>query len=366
MKNLKKLIAVALIFCLELTSVTSIAFADEPSVITVFVDGVQIEFDVDPITESDRTLVPMRAIFEALGAEVTWDDATWTATAVRGGDVMNVTIDSNILYKNGTAVELDVPARMVGDRTLVPVRAISESFDALVEWNEEAQQVIITTEWLSATELSDTDFETLKQQAGVIRYAYEQSFMPGYIYDNSDVIYNMLRSDEEGFNKMAKYAWDLAVTSRIIVIQDESEDTYASDSSFLEKIFEGPDQDVEALYGDIFERAGVRFEDYIENITFDKDPDSDAYIAVIGFKTADQFVDCKYLAVVADSINAPRYFTAENDLFQTEYWFFCEVTDEARGTIGLFDKDDDAFDNFVDIAFSYYYYQENGEGYTQS
>lgn len=45
MKNLKKLIAGALIFCFMLSSVTSIAFADEPNVITVFVDGVQIEFD---------------------------------------------------------------------------------------------------------------------------------------------------------------------------------------------------------------------------------------------------------------------------------------------------------------------------------
>ncbi len=387
MKNLKKLIAVGLIFCLALTSVTSIAFADEPSVITVFVDGVQIEFDVDPITESDRTLVPMRAIFEALGAEVTWDDATWTATAVRGGDVMNVTIDSNILYKNGTAVELDVPARMVGDRTLVPVRAISESFDALVEWNEEAQQVIITTaaeatatpaptatpvpvstpaatpsatpsasgdseNGIPATELSDSDFELLLENAENIRYNFEQYNMPAYVFENSADIYDMMKDDGEGFIGAIENVWDRTVSGAILSIQIDSEDTYAFDAGFIDEL-DAADS-IQAIYGDIFERAGMRFKDLIEGATIYEDEENGDYITVIEFENADSSVQCKYIGIVASDDKDPRYFTAENEMLDPANWYFCEVGESSHSLIGGFAKDDQALVNFANICLSYY------------
>ena len=99
-----------------------------------------------PITEKDRTLVPMRAIFEALGAEVEWENETQTATATKDGITVSVTIDSNRMLKNGEEIELDVPARLVEDsRTLVPLRAISEAFGCQVEWDEELQRVDIYT-----------------------------------------------------------------------------------------------------------------------------------------------------------------------------------------------------------------------------
>ena len=77
-KNFKKLSVAAVIFAL-FTAVMSFQIFASTDVITVFVDGEQINFDVDPVTENDRTLVPMRAIFEALGATETWDETTQTA-----------------------------------------------------------------------------------------------------------------------------------------------------------------------------------------------------------------------------------------------------------------------------------------------
>ena len=112
--------------------------------ITVYINNKQLNFDIYPITEKDRTLVPMRAIFEALGAEVEWENETQTATATKEGITVSVTIDSNRMLKNGEEIELDVPARLVGDsRTLVPLRAISEAFGCQVEWDEELQRVDI-------------------------------------------------------------------------------------------------------------------------------------------------------------------------------------------------------------------------------
>ncbi len=117
---------------------------EKPEKITTYLNNEQLNFDILPITENDRTLVPMRAIFEALGAEVEWENETQTATATKDGIKVSVTIDSNRMQKNGEEIKLDVPARLVGDsRTLVPLRAISEAFGCQVEWDEELQRVDI-------------------------------------------------------------------------------------------------------------------------------------------------------------------------------------------------------------------------------
>ncbi len=113
--------------------------------IQIIVDGVKVEADVPPVIVNDRTLVPVRAIFEALGATVTWDGTTRTVTAVRGADTVQLVIDSNILNKNGTEIEIDVPAKIMDDRTMVPARAVSESFGADVKWDGATRTVAITT-----------------------------------------------------------------------------------------------------------------------------------------------------------------------------------------------------------------------------
>ena len=121
-----------------------------PVTINVIINGKNIDFDQPPIMQNDRTLVPLRAIFEALGASVDWDDATETVTSKKDTTTLKITIGDNKLYKNGVAIELDVPAQIVNDRTLVPVRAVSEAFDCNVEWIDETKTVVITTPYILA------------------------------------------------------------------------------------------------------------------------------------------------------------------------------------------------------------------------
>ncbi|MDY4975384.1 MAG: copper amine oxidase N-terminal domain-containing protein, partial [Clostridia bacterium] len=102
-----------------------------------------ITLDVPAQVQNDRTLIPLRAIFEALGAQVDWDEETQTVTSERGGITIKLTIGSDKLYRNDEVITLDVPAQVQNDRTLVPVRAISESFGCQVDWDEEAQLVTI-------------------------------------------------------------------------------------------------------------------------------------------------------------------------------------------------------------------------------
>lgn len=112
---------------------------------TVFYDGEKIEFDQIPVIEEGRTLVPLRAIFEAIGAEVDWDGNTKTVTAKKDGTEISLTIDDKTAVKNGEKVELDVPAKIVNGRTLVPVRFIADCFGVDVDWDGVMQKVSLTT-----------------------------------------------------------------------------------------------------------------------------------------------------------------------------------------------------------------------------
>lgn len=114
--------------------------------IGVTVNGKAVEFESYkyPYIKNERTMVPMRAIFEALGAEVTWDDESKTAIGVKDGVEVKITIGENVIYKNGEAIEIDAAAELKSESTMVPVRAISEAFGCGVEWDDKTKAVEIT------------------------------------------------------------------------------------------------------------------------------------------------------------------------------------------------------------------------------
>ena len=138
---MKKIIGVLLVLCLLVPCVSVFAEND----ITVLVDGNKVEFDQPPIIENDRTLVPMRAIFEVLGSSVNYYDygESKTVYASRGLKSVFFEIGSDEMYIDGDAVTIDVPAKIVNSRTLVPLRAVSEALDTVVEWIESDRAVII-------------------------------------------------------------------------------------------------------------------------------------------------------------------------------------------------------------------------------
>jgi N-acetylmuramoyl-L-alanine amidase len=125
----------------------------------VLLNGQQLKFDVDPIIESGRTLVPLRAIFEAMGATVNWDAAAITVTATKGSTTVILPVGSRVATVNDKNITLDVPARIVGNRTLVPLRFVSESFGAQVDWNSSERLVTITAQANTSTTKSVTIIE---------------------------------------------------------------------------------------------------------------------------------------------------------------------------------------------------------------
>lgn len=112
----------------------------------VVLDGQQLEFEVPPIIENGRTLVPLRAIFEALGANVSWDGPTQTVTATKSDITIKLQIGSQTAYRNNEAVSLEVPGKIISNRTLVPLRFVSEALGATVKWDGQTQTISLSQE----------------------------------------------------------------------------------------------------------------------------------------------------------------------------------------------------------------------------
>lgn len=113
--------------------------------IGIILDDNPLHADVAPVIVEGRTLLPVRAIAEALGAEVGGASDTRTVTLSLGDTVVRPRIDDTTALVNDVPVTLDVPAQVTGGRTLVPVRFISEAFGVTVDWDPAAQTVLRKT-----------------------------------------------------------------------------------------------------------------------------------------------------------------------------------------------------------------------------
>lgn len=109
----------------------------------LFLEGRTIEYDVPPTIREGRTLVPVRAITEGLGAEVNWEESTRTVTVSRDDKIIELVIDSRVVKVNGEEMEIDVPAEIVNNRTIVPIRFISEILEEDVRYNESTGDIDI-------------------------------------------------------------------------------------------------------------------------------------------------------------------------------------------------------------------------------
>lgn len=133
-----RVITFCVMFLLLLTAAAGVAQAAP----VVILDGNQLSFDVSPEIVQGRVLVPMRALFEAVDADVQWNGETRTVTA-RKDDVEIVLVVGGQGYRNGEPVDLDIPAVIKNGRTLVPLRFVSEALDCEVDWDPTAGTVYV-------------------------------------------------------------------------------------------------------------------------------------------------------------------------------------------------------------------------------
>ena len=143
---LKKLTITIICFSLAAAALTTPKIVAANQDITVILDGAELAFDTPPQIINERTMVPMRVIFEALGAVVEWDEEVRSITAFRDESILFMQIDSPVMLLDGEEIVIDQAPLLIDGRTLVPVRAISEGLNMEVEWNSDARTVVITTQ----------------------------------------------------------------------------------------------------------------------------------------------------------------------------------------------------------------------------
>ncbi len=123
--------------------------------VNIIINGEEMnETDMPPVILEDRTLVPARAVFETMGAEVAWNAQTKEVYVKKENDVVILKIDDEIGTKNGIAFIMDVPAKIINDRTVIPVRAVSEALGCEVGWD--AKKRIVTIEEKQQQEIENT------------------------------------------------------------------------------------------------------------------------------------------------------------------------------------------------------------------
>ena len=131
----RRMLAFLLLLMLALTA--------SAEAVSLYVDTDLIQTDVPPTIVDGRTLVPMRAIFEALGAEVDWDGETRTATGTLGEHTVSIQVGAKTALDDGQTRTLDVPAQIIQNCTMVPARFISEALGCTVAWDGTSQTAAV-------------------------------------------------------------------------------------------------------------------------------------------------------------------------------------------------------------------------------
>ena len=179
MKKGIKILSMLLASATILAAVTATVFAkqtESQSEVSVYVDEKQVDFpDQEPIIKNSRTLVPVRFIAEALGYKVDWtpplESNTRQGVAVIDNGRIKLEIGTNKATIDGTEVLLDVESILIGDRTMVPLRLVSETLGCLVDWYADSKTVRVISDDKT------TVWERLKASG---EYNYIEDYESGY------------------------------------------------------------------------------------------------------------------------------------------------------------------------------------------
>ncbi len=185
----KRIISIFLCICLQIM-ISACTYANNTDEVKVTIDGEYVEFDQPPVIIEGRTMVPLRKIFEKLGAKVEYDPETSTVYASKTDFEMSMKIGENKYTVNNTEYSLDVPSQIINDRTLVPVRAVSESMDCIVDWDGAARTVIILTQQALEQQALKVHFIDVGQADSALLICNDKTMLidGGNVEDSSRVV----------------------------------------------------------------------------------------------------------------------------------------------------------------------------------
>ncbi len=224
---MKRKIAAALAVVMALPT---IAFAAD---VSIYVNDTLVETDQPPVIENGTTLVPLRAIAEALGADVEWDGETKTAVFTQGEIAAQVTVgESYITVGDGVynaEIPVGAPAVIVNSRTMIPVRALSEGLGFDVDWDGETKTVSISSKLMDIDDTSEADEQIVSESSEadfVYTYAVVLQGMTSIIdaVEYEDDEYAALKTEITELSEKAYSMSDeelAAATERLTEICDE-------------------------------------------------------------------------------------------------------------------------------------------------
>lgn len=187
---MKKVLSLLLVIVLMFAFNTG-ASADEAICVTL--DGNYVGFDVEPQVIDGRIMVPIRAIFEAMGAVVEWDNATSTAVCTKGDTVVKMTVGSKEMYIGSELLTMDVSPAVIDGRTLAPARYVAEAFGANVQWNQDANTVVITSTY--PAEESRTLFAMDGRTLSVPKSQVQEYLNVGWYENYEDTVQTLYAAD---------------------------------------------------------------------------------------------------------------------------------------------------------------------------
>lgn len=177
--------------------------------IQIYVDEVPVTADVSPMMVSDRVLLPVRAIFEALDAEVEYIHSEQKVIAERRDRTVEFIIGSDIMKINGEEKIIDVPAMLKNGRTFIPVRACAEAFDLDVKWLNETDTVKITSAY--RIERYEDEFEYIKEydeNGNMTYFSGEGEWEVNRYDDNGNVIYSTCKAETDAGDVFTYHTYD--------------------------------------------------------------------------------------------------------------------------------------------------------------
>lgn len=199
--------------------------AIEVSDLGVAIDGQAVAFQRgygEPfIDENSRTLVPLRGVMEAFGAEVSWDNDTSTASVLKNGTTVQVPIGQAYILVNGVSVANDTSAVIKDERTYLPIRAVLEAFGADVSWDNTNRTVAVRTNGA----VSEIPAEPSRGQSAIRNGELDAMWI-------SYLEYMEMPKDEAGFkaavDKMFDRCTDLGMNAVIVHVRSHSDAMYPS------------------------------------------------------------------------------------------------------------------------------------------
>lgn len=125
-------VALVAVLCLQSFIVSDAEAANNK----IYIDDRLVTTDVAPVVVNSRVLVPIRVVSEGLGAQVSWDNPSQTVTVKKGSVTLKMVANKTTYTKNGVNKTMDVPVKVIKNRTLVPIRVVSEDLGAGVQWDK--------------------------------------------------------------------------------------------------------------------------------------------------------------------------------------------------------------------------------------